>query len=58
MYSAMLFSFLYFIVCCIGVAFAVCLIVFLFRFLALKQEQNQLFREYILFLKEKKQCGD
>ena len=58
MYSTMLFSFLYFIVCCAGVAFAVCLIVFLFRFLALKQEQNQLFREYILFLKEKKQCKD
>lgn len=58
MYSAMLFSFLYFMMCCGGVALGVCLIVFLFRFLALKKEQNELFREYILFLKEKKQCKD
>ena len=58
MYSALLFSFLYFFVCCVGIAFGVFLIVGLFRFLALKKEQNQLFKEYILFLKEKKQCGD
>lgn len=58
MYTAVLFSFLYFIVCCIGIAFAVCLIVFLFRFLALKKEQNELFREYIRVIKDKKQGGD
>lgn len=51
MYTAVLFSFLYFVVCCIGIAFAVCLIVFLFRFLTLKKEQNELFREYIRVLK-------
>lgn len=58
MYTAVLFSFLYFVVCCIGIAFAVCLIVFLFRFLTLKKEQNELFREYIRVLKDKKQSGD
>lgn len=58
MYSAILFSLLYFIVCCTGMAFVICLIIFMFRYLALKKEQNQLFKEYILSLKEKKQSGD
>lgn len=58
MYTAVLFSFLYFVVCCIGIAFAVCLIIGLFRFLALKKEQNELFREYIRVIKDKKQDGD
>lgn len=58
MYSAMLFYVLYFFACCAGIALVICLIIFAVRYLSLKKEQNQLFREYILFLKEKKQCGD
>lgn len=38
-----------------GAIFFVCVIIFMFRFLSLKKEHNQLFKEYIQVIKEKKQ---
>lgn len=59
MYGGMIFFyFLYFIAFMVGMAFLVCLIVFMIRYISLKKEQNQLFREYIGVMKEKKQQGD
>ena len=48
------FSFFYMMAIFAGIAFLVFLIVFMVRFLSLKREHNQLFREYIQVMKEKK----
>lgn len=53
MYSTMFFSFVYFLIFSAGVIFFICLIVFMFQYLSLKKEQNQLLREGIQALKEK-----
>lgn len=54
MYNAMIFSFLNVLLFMGGIIFFICVIIFMFRFLSLKKEHNQLFREYIQIVKEKK----
>ena len=43
---------LYVLAVFIGIAFMVCLIVFLFRYLGLKVEQNKLLKDLVQVLKE------
>lgn len=52
MQMGILVMLLYVLAVFIGIAFMVCLIVFLFRYLGLKVEQNKLLKDLVQVLKE------